>query len=54
MMSRITLNLKKFPHEDLDSTIIKNTGPVVFQTESAWPNSRAAIETNIYRNPVDW
>ncbi|KAJ7134216.1 hypothetical protein C8R44DRAFT_420148 [Mycena epipterygia] len=54
MMSRITLNLKKFTHKDLNSTIIHNTGPVVFQAESAWPNSRAAIETNIYRNPANW
>ncbi|KAJ7698464.1 hypothetical protein B0H16DRAFT_1645079 [Mycena metata] len=48
MMSRITLNLKKCAQKRLESTILQDPGPIVFQTLSS------PIRMESYRNPGDW
>ncbi|KAJ6521356.1 hypothetical protein DFH09DRAFT_1178801 [Mycena vulgaris] len=55
MMSRITLNLKKSAHKRLRSSMVRDPGPIVFQSGSAWPTSGGAVlEADVYRHPADW
>lgn len=49
MMSRITLNLKKFAHKRLESSLIGDPGPLVFHTGPAWPT---AAGTDLNRSPT--
>ncbi|KAJ7070159.1 hypothetical protein C8F01DRAFT_976810 [Mycena amicta] len=60
MMSRITLNLKKCARKRLNSTIIRDPGPLVFSpnTDVDWPSTgrtpHATLEARVYRNPPGW
>jgi hypothetical protein len=56
MMSRITLNLKKFGHQGSQDSLVCDTGPIVFYPVSArvraeinLQNSRMGVEA--YRTP---
>ncbi|KAJ7751003.1 hypothetical protein DFH07DRAFT_827319 [Mycena maculata] len=50
MMSRITLNLKKFAHKRLQCSILRDPGPIIFHSGSMWPT--VAAGTIVYPSPA--